>query len=466
MSLEIVRGNVRNPIAVEALIGNLKECNVSGTLYLGYPIIATAEDSHTIDAMLISVEYGLIAFHFPMTQDKNEVFDNQDSIYYVLESNLTKHESLRSRRKLSFQPSVVAFYSSSPGFNSEGEYLVSYSEVFEATLEQCSPIGDAKLYKNICAAIQRVTTIKPAKKRTNVQKDDSKGAILKKLELEVANLDQWQKGAAIEVPEGPQRVRGLAGSGKTIVLALKAAYLHSQHPEWDIVVTFNTRSLMQQFTDLIERFSIEHSGDKPNWEKLRIIPAWGNSSGGVYYEIASLYDITPVNFATAKQKYGYSGAFEGICNELLQYVKASPPTPVFDSILIDEAQDLPSSFFQIVYFCTKEPKRIVWAYDELQNLHNSSMPMLKELFGVSHNGQQNIEVKNFDDEARQDIVLPVCYRNSPWALTLAHALGMGVYRDGGLVQLFDELKLFEDIGYKVSSGSLSFESHVSLERKK
>ena len=60
--------------------------------------------------------------------------------------------------------------------------------------------------------------------------------------------------AAFEIPEGPQRIRGLAGSGKTVVLALKAAYLHSQHPDWNIAVTFYTRSLSQQYKDMITNF--------------------------------------------------------------------------------------------------------------------------------------------------------------------------------------------------------------------
>ncbi|WP_031485754.1 DEAD/DEAH box helicase [Maridesulfovibrio frigidus] len=465
MSLEIVRGNNRNPIAITALINCLKSDNISGTLYVGYPIIATAEDSHTIEAMLVSPQNGLIAFHFPDTQVSETVYDQQDSIVYVLESNLSKHESLRVRRRLAVEANVIAFFSKDVGIKSEDDYNIAHPDVFKETIARCIPIQDG-YYKKVCSAIQRVTTIKPAKKRVNVKNANSKGAILKRLEREIANLDQWQKSAAIEVPEGPQRVRGLAGSGKTIVLALKAAYLHAQHPDWDIVVTFNTRSLIQQFTDLIERFSIEHSGDKPDWDKIKIMPAWGNfSSGGVYSAIATLYDLTPVNFATAKQKYGYSNAFSGVCNELLQYVKSSPSKEVYDAILIDEAQDLPSAFFQIIYYCTKDPKRIIWAYDELQNLNDSAMLPLDELFGTSQSGQQNIEVHNAEDEARQDITLPVCYRNSPWTLTLAHALGMGVYRSEGLVQLFDELNLFEDIGYKVHSGALSFESDVSLERK-
>lgn len=126
-----------------------------------------------------------------------------------------------------------------------------------------------------------------AKKRESVSQPASKGAILRKLERESANLDQWQKRAAIESPDGPQRIRGLAGSGKTIVLALKAAYLRAQHPDWKIAITFQTRSLYQPLNDLIRRFCFEHLNDEPNLENLRVLHAWGCSEGpGMYTEIA------------------------------------------------------------------------------------------------------------------------------------------------------------------------------------
>ena len=63
------------------------------------------------------------------------------------------------------------------------------------------------------AALQRVSTIKPAKKRAGVQAG-TRSAMLKDIERNIANLDQWQKAAAIESPEGLQCIRGLAGSGK------------------------------------------------------------------------------------------------------------------------------------------------------------------------------------------------------------------------------------------------------------
>ena len=72
-----------------------------------------------------------------------------------------------------------------------------------------------------------------------------------------------------------QRIRGLAGSGKTIVLALKVAYLHTQNPDWRIGVTFNTRSLKEQFKRFINNFTIEQTGAEPDWENIDILNAWG-----------------------------------------------------------------------------------------------------------------------------------------------------------------------------------------------
>jgi superfamily I DNA and RNA helicase len=51
------------------------------------------------------------------------------------------------------------------------------------------------------------------------------------------------------------------------------------------------------------------------------------------------------------------------------------------------------------------------------------------------------------------------------ALTLAHALGFGIYREGKLIQHFDDPALWEDIGYRVVNGVLAPSSQVTLERR-
>ena len=72
------------------------------------------------------------------------------------------------------------------------------------------------------------------------------------------------------------------------------------------------------------------------------------------------------DFGYAKRKFGYGQAFSGICNELLAKVHDVGLDPLFDALLIDEAQDLPAPFFELAFLATKHPKRVVYAYDELQ----------------------------------------------------------------------------------------------------
>ena len=49
-----------------------------------------------------------------------------------------------------------------------------------------------------------------------------------------------------QIPPGPQRIRGIAGSGKTRLLCQKAAWMHKEHPDWDIAYVFFTQALYDE----------------------------------------------------------------------------------------------------------------------------------------------------------------------------------------------------------------------------
>lgn len=55
--------------------------------------------------------------------------------------------------------------------------------------------------------------------------------------------DEAQRLVSMQLPSGPQRIRGLAGTGKTIVLSLKAAITHKKFEDFRILYLFNTQSL-------------------------------------------------------------------------------------------------------------------------------------------------------------------------------------------------------------------------------
>lgn len=466
MGLDIVRGVIKNAYATEELIQTINEISsikeFNGTMFIGYPLIATNESKITVDALLITKEKGLVAFvfHNPEIDEKEE----QDLLYFQITNTLTNYESLRVRKGLAFEPSIITYYPQAKLPQSEEGYIYSNKSTLRNNISTIPGFQD-KYYERLCEALQRIASMKSNKKRRNVRTENSKGYKMKKIESAVANLDEWQKKAAYEVPEGPQRIRGLAGSGKTVVLALKAAYLHSQHQDWDIAVTFYSRSLAQQFKDMIDNFASEFINEGPDWEKLHILHAWGtNLEDGVYSVVSKKRGMVPLTYNNAVSKYGRNSAFSGICNEVLIDL-GEDDLPIYDAILIDEAQDMPENFFKLCYKIIKKPKRIVFAYDELQNLNNNTMPTLGEMFGKDKYGSPTVNLTNEENEARRDIVLPICYRNTPWALTIAHCLGFGIYREGGLVQLFSELDLWDDIGYEVIDGTLQHGEEVSLSRK-
>lgn len=463
MGIDIVRGAIKNPEASMELVSIIKEiqADYNGTLFLAYPLMATADNIVTIDALLITREKGLIAFIF---DDGNNSEEKQNQLYFQITNTLNSYETLRKGRSLAIKPNVISFFSVDNIKESYDEYVFANKNNLSEEIASINGF-DPSYYEKLLEALQKISSLKPKKKRKNIRIETSRGSKIKYIEQQIANLDQWQKKAAYEIPEGPQRIRGLAGSGKTVVLALKAAYLHAQYPEWEIAVTYYTRSLYQQFRIMISNFVKEFLGDDPEWSKLHVLHAWGTYyEEGIYSVAAELGGFVPVTFENAKNKYGSNGAFSGICHEAINYI-GNKDCSKYDVILIDEAQDLPSDFFKLCFKLLKQPKRIVFAYDELQNLRNNSMPTLEEMFGKDSFGNNLVKLENREDEARQDIVLPICYRNTPWALSLAHSLGFGIYNKNGIFQMFSDLSLWDDIGYGVIDGELDKGKHVKLKRK-
>lgn len=425
----------------------------------------------------MSENAGLVAFDTQPVSGPNDdatidkILDRQDAIYSALASKLQSDPRLTKRRKLIAPITIISIHPTIEQ-SSSGSIITNMENLSQALKQELlnqDAINNLEgdVFKIIRANIERTTSLRIREPRTEVTKTDSKGALLKIIEGKIANLDMHQQRAAIEFPIGPQRIRGLAGSGKTIVLAMKAAYLHSRHPEWRIVLTFYSKSLYQQLREHIKRFTIDLMKDEPNWEKLEVLHAWGSASTwGVYADIAQAVGAPIRSFGYAKQNFTMENAFRGVCDELLTYIKNSNMAlpKLYDVILIDEAQDLPPSFFELVYLCTSDRKSVVYAYDELQTLNDVDMKSPEELFGQDAKGNANVRLTNKANKPKQDITLPVCYRNTPWNLTSAHGLGFGVERQMGLLQMFAMPSTWKEIGYDVSGGTLRKGRQVALER--
>lgn len=447
---------------------------IDGFVYIGYPILPTRDGAYAIDALLISPQKGLVIFNLIEGKTCDGYEDIQDDAANKVESRLKSYKELVEKRKLCVDINVItyapAIHKSIP---TDDEYPLCTTD--QELLDALSEINWEKsdYYTKVVSALQAISTIRKGRKKRAVENETSRGGKLRVLEESIANLDNDQSRAVIETVEGVQRIRGLAGSGKTIILALKAVYLHAQHPEWKIAVTFNTRSLKGQFKNLITTFYIEQTNEEPDWTNLHILNAWGASGNqernGIYQRFCEKNGLDSYVYSEARRKFGNIDPFGSICEEALAVTPS--PEQFYDAILVDEAQDFSSSFLRLCYEFLKPPKRLVYAYDELQNLRSQSLPSPEEIFGKNPDGSPKVQLTLSQEEAPQDIILKKCYRNSRPALVTAHALGFGIYRttdDGtpSLIQMFEQNSLWRDIGYSIKSGSLEDGHHVVLERTK
>lgn len=475
--INIAFGASGKPAASESLVRFFKEkSDYDGHVFIGYPIINTPDGPYPLDALWVSKKHGLVIFDLIEGKELGKYKERQDDAANKLEAKLRPYKELTSGRKLLVPISTVSFapaLSSIENITDEGYYLGNLENV-DSILAELDWAEHRDLFDYVLSILHNISTIRKSKSKRKITKEDSRGGKLKKLEDSIATLDNLQSKAVIETVDGVQRIRGLAGSGKTIVLALKAAYLHALHPDWRIAVTFNTRSLKGQFRRLINTFCIEKTGEEPNWENLRILNAWGAPGGsdrdGIYHEFCQANDVPYFDFATARDTFGKGREFGNVCDEALKRVREDIKV-LYDAILVDEAQDFSKSFLKMCYFSLDENKRLVYAYDELQNLYGETMLSPEEIFGHDLKGTPNVTFVDQDNkQPKRDIILKKCYRNSRPVLVTAHALGFGIYRKPadnrktGLVQMFDRPSLWEEIGYTVKNGELEVGCNVSLHR--
>ncbi|MDW8214574.1 MAG: hypothetical protein RMJ55_13525, partial [Roseiflexaceae bacterium] len=413
-NIEFVYGVNGKPVATEILAKTLATINdLSGVCFFGFPLLATPEGKASVDATLVSPEKGVVLFDLVEGANPERYDERQDDLANRIESKLKIHRDLVKGRRLLVPITVITF---APAVERIEKYLqeayplANDHNLADILRDIAWPEVNERLYRAALSSIENVTSLRKSRSKREVTRNDSRGAKLKRLEDAIATLDHRQNRAVIETVDGAQRIRGLAGSGKTIVLALKAAYLHTQYPNWRIAVTFHTRSLKGQFKRLITNFCIEQSGEEPDWKMLRVVNAWGAAGSdereGIYYEFCRATGVRYHDFESAKSSFE-GDPFDGACREALS--SAPNPPELYDAILIDEAQDFAPSFLRLCYAILKLPKRLVYAYDELQNLSGESLPPPEEIFGVDTYGNPLV---SFDSDERRDIILQMCYRNS------------------------------------------------------
>lgn len=295
----------------------------------------------------------------------------------------------------------------------------------------------------------------------------TRASIMDSLRQRLYEIDLQQEHIGKEIPPGPQRIRGIAGSGKTVLLCQKAAMMHLKHPEWDIALVFFTRSLYEQIIGLVDkwirRFSCgEMQYDPKTNQKLQVLHAWGaREQPGLYGTICEYHGKRRGTVVDTKERQPNRGLAE-LCKRLQEEIEIEP---MFDAILIDEGQDLVAednlkyedkqAIYWMAYQALRpvseekpEDRRLIWAYDEAQSLDSIVVPKAKEVFGENLSNLLSKQPQ-YPGGIKRAVVMRHCYRTPGPILTAAHAIAMGLLRPEGMVSGITKKKDWDRIGYEV-----------------
>ena len=297
----------------------------------------------------------------------------------------------------------------------------------------------------------------------------TRSAVLETVRKRISELDLQQEQIAKVIPPGPQRIRGVAGSGKTVLLCQKAVQMHLKYPEWDIALVFFSRSLyepiLQQVDQYLRRFSCNQISYDSQNSKLKVLHAWGaKDQQGFYRTICQSAGI----WSQSLQQTTRLKANESLAEACLHLLKSATIPAIFDAVLIDEGQDFmveddlkfegKQPFYWMAYQSLRPvtvadgnigeipQKRLIWAYDEIQSLDSLKIPTASELFGDKL-GQ--LVTGEYSNGIQKTEIMSRCYR-VPWEiLTAAHGLGLGLLRPQGLLTGTAWVEDWEMLGYEV-----------------
>lgn len=420
-----------NASEINNIVQKIESAKIECTLFYGFPLIELDNTSTIMKGCIISAK-GIMILH---------------------DSDIEKKVYWRHINKTIMECPSVSDLAMDPTSG-----LISFKKCndVDGILEHLRNSNDLMSISDVdllVAVIQKAYNLSKFDNRS-IQKEDSIGSIIKKRNNKVSILDEEQFETIYKTQTGHARIRGLAGSGKTILLAKKMAYLHYRNPESKIAYVFYTISLKQFVEKLFRSFYKEFDPyNEPDMSKISILHSWGNKhTDGFYSTICKHFNVER---KTLSDVYGKKDKLDAVCTDLLERLKKQD-IGIFDYVFIDEAQDFSIGFFKLALKSLKPTGKFIYAYDELQSLNEGNKMPSK--YSIFHN------------KPCEDINLSVCYRTPKEILVTAHALGLGIYKkseDGSpdMVNMIQDIDTWAAIGYDVIEGNLSYGKPVVLGRK-
>jgi len=193
------------------------------------------------------------------------------------------------------------------------------------------------------AAVNPRTVIQGTQGQMFAPRSESDAEILR-------TMDRKQERLAHSLGPGYRMIRGVAGSGKTLVLTYRARYMATHFPHWRILLLCFNKALAVA----LERQIAEHSG-------------------------VSVYNIDSLALRVLKRTGrapvdGNKPDFERRRHDAIVAVPDLDESKLFDMVLVDEAQDLDKAGLDLAWAMLKPDRdNFVMALDGAQRIHRRRM---------------------------------------------------------------------------------------------
>ena len=204
---------------------------------------------------------------------------------------------------------------------------------------------------------------------------------------EIKALDLSQESIAKNIGDGHRILKGVAGSGKTLVLACRAKYLKTIYPDYKILVVCYNNSLCNHLCQMF--------GDDFN-EKIEVLN---------FHSLVKSVTNTKLFILKNEKQAEYNSRVGNILIDHLEQNKIDQAN-LYDAILIDEGQDFAQEWIIGLSKLVKaETNNILFCYDPAQNIFNRKKPSWRSV-GLQVQGKKPVELLK-------------CYRNTKEILDVA-----------------------------------------------
>lgn len=150
--LDVVFGENSSGVEVTRLRTVLQQMDISGILYLGYPVLSTADAKVFIDALLVSGSHGLVAFdvsyHLSVRLNEDqitELSERQGQIYAAIYNKLNTHRNLRKGRALAVAINVITCHQALEQVEQRDDVIACAPDALPGIMREFAPVEETYL---------------------------------------------------------------------------------------------------------------------------------------------------------------------------------------------------------------------------------------------------------------------------------------------------------------------------------